>query len=58
MGISALNAGRFSQAIDHWEMGIDQAPAYASNYYWAAKALANTPEKLWALLIRRRCICC
>lgn len=50
MGILSLNAGQFNEALSFWEQGIDQAPAYAPNYYWAAKALKNTQERLWTLL--------
>ncbi|MEM6347474.1 MAG: tetratricopeptide repeat protein [Bacteroidota bacterium] len=50
LGILALNHNKLREAIEYWEQGIDVDPNYAPNYYWAAKAYANTSERLWALL--------
>ncbi|MEL7534481.1 MAG: tetratricopeptide repeat protein [Bacteroidota bacterium] len=50
LGILALNHNKLREAIEYWEQGIDVDPNYAPNYYWAAKAYANTSERLWALI--------
>jgi len=33
-----------------WEKGINKAPGFGENYYWAAKHYANTNEKVWVLI--------
>lgn len=38
------------KAIELWENGIKLDPAYAQNYYRAAKYYARSPEKVWALI--------
>lgn len=41
---------KYAQALSELEEAIKQEPDYALSYYWAAKLLSQTPEKLWALL--------
>lgn len=38
------------KAINYWERGIEAEPTYPDNYFWAAKAYAESEEKMWALL--------
>jgi len=35
-------------ALAVWEKGIQQAPSFAENYYWAARMLQLTGNHLWA----------
>ena len=37
-------------AIDYWEAGIKQDPAYSGNYYNAANYYFYTTDKVWSLL--------
>jgi tetratricopeptide (TPR) repeat protein len=37
-------------AIEQWEQGIETDPAYAGNYYNAARYYFHTKDKVWSLL--------
>ncbi len=50
MGIIALGRKDYDKAIEIWEEGIQRAPRYPSNYYWAAKLFCNSAEPLWGVL--------
>jgi len=39
-----------SAAIKEWEKGIETAPSYSGNYYYASKYYQNNNEPLWSLL--------
>lgn len=50
IGIIEMIRGDKFRAINCWEKGIEKAPNFADNYYWAAKHYANTNEKVWVLI--------
>ncbi|MGB1204581.1 MAG: tetratricopeptide repeat protein [Chitinophagales bacterium] len=37
------------KAVAAWEQGIENAPNFASNYYWASLLYCNSSEKIWGL---------
>jgi tetratricopeptide (TPR) repeat protein len=49
-GLMALRISDYDGAVGYWENGIEAAPTYPSNYYWAAKMYCASKEKLWGLL--------
>lgn len=50
MGGMAYRRGNNDAAADWWERGIEKAPNFATNYYWAATLYCHSSEKLWGLL--------
>ena len=42
--------GNNDKAVDYWEQGVDNAPKYASNYYWLAKLYCNSSERMWGIM--------
>lgn len=50
LGIIEMIRGDKFRAITYWEKGIEKAPDFGENYYWAAKHYANTNEKVWVLI--------
>lgn len=49
-GIMLMNAQEYEAAVQSWETGIHLDPDYPSNYYWASRLYAQTPERVWALI--------
>lgn len=50
LGGMAYKAGNNDEAVEYWEQGIQNAPSFASNYYWAAKLYCHSSEKIWGIL--------
>ncbi len=50
LGIIEMIRGDKFRAINYWEKGIEKAPSFSDNYYWAAKHYANTNEKVWVII--------
>lgn len=50
LGGMAYKEGDNDRAVEIWEQGIQNAPDFASNYYWAAKLFCYSSEKIWAVL--------
>lgn len=50
IGGLSYRIGKNDAAITHWENGIAHDPAFASNYYWAARMYCHSSEKLWGML--------
>ncbi len=48
--IMAVREESYGAGMLYWEEGIRRAPAFPSNYYWAAKALCSGTEKLWGMI--------
>lgn len=50
LGGLAYKRGNNDAAVSFWEKGIEQAPLYTANYYWAAKLYFNSSEPIWGML--------
>lgn len=50
LGIVYMGQRDYDKAIGYFEDGIRVAPAFSSNYYWAARLLCNSTEKAWGML--------
>jgi tetratricopeptide (TPR) repeat protein len=48
--VMALKEDDLQKALNYCEKGIEVEPGHSSNYYWAAKLLTNSSEKIWAVL--------
>ncbi len=40
----------YDTALSYYEKGIENEPAFPSNYYWACKLYMSTTEKVWGLI--------
>lgn len=40
----------YNKALDYYEKGIEQDPAYSSNYYWAARIFCQSTEEVWGMI--------
>ncbi|MDB5257072.1 MAG: hypothetical protein JWM14_1767 [Chitinophagaceae bacterium] len=40
----------YEKALSYYEKGIEVAPQFASNYYWAARIYCSSTEKVWGML--------
>lgn len=40
----------YEKALFYYEKGIEVAPQFASNYYWAARIYCSSTEKVWGML--------
>jgi tetratricopeptide (TPR) repeat protein len=50
LGVVYMGAKNYDKAIGYFEDGIKVAPSFSSNYYWAARLLFNSTEKVWGML--------
>lgn len=50
LGIVYMSKQEYDKAIGYFEDGIKVAPSFSSNYYWAARLLFNSTEKVWGML--------
>jgi len=50
LGNMQMAAGEYKTALTYYENGIEKDPAFASNYYWAAKIFCNSSEAIWGLI--------
>lgn len=50
MGGLQYRTGNMDRAVSYWEKGIQKAPDFASNYYWASKMYLNSSEPIWGVL--------
>ena len=50
LGITALSNGDSARACGWWERGMEMAPAFASNYYWAALTYSQGQFMIRSLL--------
>jgi len=45
-----LQKREYDKALYYYEIGIDVAPRFPSNYYWASKILIASGDKTWGLI--------
>lgn len=50
LGSVVVGKGNYPKALQYFERGIKVNPAYAGNYYWAAKIYCNSTEEVWGML--------
>lgn len=50
MGIMQLGKKNYDKAMYYHETGIEVAPEFSSNYYWASKLYCSTTEEVWGLI--------
>lgn len=50
LGVMHLKEDKNNEALTYFEKGINLAPQFSSNYYWAAKLFFGSSEKLWGML--------
>src|SRR4030095_3920321 len=49
-GIVYLNKEDYNKALSMYEKGIEVAPHFPSNYYWASKIFCNSDNEVWGLI--------
>jgi tetratricopeptide (TPR) repeat protein len=49
-GLLELSAKEYNRALVYFEKGIELEPAYAGNYYWAARLFSHSTEPVWGLI--------
>lgn len=50
MGIMQMAKKDYNKALYYYEKGIEVAPEFPSNYYWAAKIFLLSSEKVWGMI--------
>ncbi|MFY8108218.1 MAG: tetratricopeptide repeat protein [Bacteroidia bacterium] len=50
MGVMSMIAKNYDKALSYYEKGIEVAPGYPSNYYWAAKIYCSSTEEVWGMI--------
>lgn len=48
-GIVLASQEKWDEALNTWESGIIADPTHSSNYFYAAKILSQTAEKIWGV---------
>ena len=50
LGVMMLLRKEYNNALNYFEQGIDRAPDFSSNYYWASKLYFSTEEEVWGMM--------
>lgn len=50
MGVMQMGKKDYNKALDYYEKGIEVAPKFPSNYYWAAKIYLFSSEEVWGMI--------
>ncbi|MBZ4188587.1 tetratricopeptide repeat protein [Niabella beijingensis] len=50
MGVLNLRKKEYIKALSYFEKGIEVAPSFSSNYYWASKIYCSSSEEVWGML--------
>ena len=50
MGVMQLGKKDYNKALGYYEKGIEVAPKFPSNYYWAAKIYCSSTEEVWGMI--------
>ena len=50
IGIVNMMEKEYNKALGYFEKGIEKAPKYASNYYWATKIYLSSTEEVWGMI--------
>ncbi|MFV0538293.1 MAG: tetratricopeptide repeat protein, partial [Dysgonomonas sp.] len=49
-GVMQMGKEDYNAALVYFEKGINAAPSFPSNYYWASKLFCDSDEKVWGLI--------
>lgn len=49
-GIMQMDKKEYSKALNFFEKGIEVAPSYSSNYYWATRIYCASEEEVWGMI--------
>jgi tetratricopeptide (TPR) repeat protein len=49
-GIMQMDKKEYSKALNFFEKGVEVAPKYSSNYYWASKIYCASTEEVWGMI--------
>lgn len=50
MGVMQMAKQDYAKALAYYEKGIEVAPGFPSNYYWAAKFYLSSDEEVWGMI--------
>lgn len=50
MGVMQMGKNDHDRALFYYEKGIEVAPEFSSNYYWAAKIYLSSDEEVWGMI--------
>lgn len=50
MGVVQMGKKDYNKALGYYEKGIEVAPKFSSNYYWAAKIYCSSTEEVWGMI--------
>ncbi len=50
MGVMQMGKKDYNKALGYYEKGIEVAPKFSSNYYWAAKIYCSSTEEVWGMI--------
>ncbi len=50
MGVMQMIKKDYNKALAYYEKGIEVAPQFSSNYYWAAKIYCSSTEEVWGMI--------
>lgn len=50
MGIMQMGNKDYNKALSYYEKGIEVAPKFPSNYYWAARIYCSSTEEVWGMI--------
>jgi tetratricopeptide (TPR) repeat protein len=50
LGVIHLKDENKNAALTYFEKGIEMAPAFPSNYYWASKIFCSSTEEVWGMI--------
>jgi tetratricopeptide (TPR) repeat protein len=50
MGVMQMGKKDYNKALYYYEKGIEVAPRFPSNYYWAAMIYCNSSEEVWGMI--------
>lgn len=50
MGVVQMGKKEYNKALYYYEKGIEVAPKFPSNYYWASKIYLSSDEEVWGMI--------
>lgn len=50
LGVMQMGKKDYNKALSYYEKGIEVAPRFSSNYYWAAKIYCSSTEEVWGMI--------
>jgi len=50
MGVIQMGKKEYNKALYYYEKGVEVAPKFSSNYYWASKIYLSSDEEVWGMI--------